>query len=290
MKHLSPGDRAVTIVNYVFCLIAACITAYPLVYVFSMSISDPTAVIANSVTLFPKGFSLTAYEMIFSSKDIWRSYYNTVLYTVGGTCISVILTLMAAYPLSRKQFFLRKPLSIFFMISMFFTGTLVPMFLLINKLGLYNTRWAIILPTGAAAYYITMARTFLSTIPESLYESAKIDGAGEFTILRRIFIPLSMPIMAVLILYYAVQQWNSYFSAMIYLPNKALQPLQLYLMKVLINNEGTGAAGSGGISLSMVSLQLKYVVIVVSLIPILCVYPYLQKYFTKGMMIGAVKE
>ena len=162
------------------------------------------------------------------------------------------------------------------------------MYLLINQLGLYNTRWAIILPTGAAAYYIVMARTFLSTIPESLYESAKIDGANEFTILRRIFIPLSMPIMAVLILYYAVQQWNSYFNAMVYLPNKSLQPLQLYLMKVLINNEGTGAAGNAGMSLSMVSLQLKYVVIVVALIPILCVY--LQKYFTKGMMIGAVKE
>ncbi|MBD5101952.1 MAG: carbohydrate ABC transporter permease [Subdoligranulum sp.] len=290
MKHFSPGDRAVTIVNYTLCLIAACVTAYPLVYVFSMSISDPAAVIANGVTLFPKGFSLTAYEMIFGSKDIWQSYYNTILYTAGGTCLSVVLTLMAAYPLSRRQFFLRKPLSIFFMISMFFTGTLVPMFLLINNLGLYNTRWAIILPTGAAAYYITMTRTFLSAIPESLYESAKIDGAGEFTVLCRIFIPLSMPIMAVLILYYAVQQWNSYFSAMIYLPNKALQPLQLYLMKVLINNESTGAAGSGGMSLSLVSLQLKYVVIVISLIPVLCVYPYLQKYFTKGMMIGAVKE
>ena len=228
--------------------------------------------------------------MIFGSGDIWRSYYNTIIYTVGGTAISVTLTLLAAYPLSRKQFFLRKPLSIFFLISMFFTGTLVPMYLLINQLGLYNTRWAIILPTGAAAYYIVMARTFLSTIPESLYESAKIDGANEFTILRRIFIPLSMPIMAVLILYYAVQQWNSYFNAMVYLPNKSLQPLQLYLMKVLINNEGTGAAGNAGMSLSMVSLQLKYVVIVVALIPILCVYPYLQKYFTKGMMIGAVKE
>ena len=281
---------AVTIVNYIFCFIAACITAYPLIYVFSMSISDPTAVISNSIKLFPKGFSLAAYKMIFGSGDIWRSYYNTIIYTVGGTAISVTLTLLAAYPLSRKQFFLRKPLSIFFLISMFFTGTLVPMYLLINQLGLYNTRWAIILPTGAAAYYIVMARTFLSTIPESLYESAKIDGANEFTILRRIFIPLSMPIMAVLILYYAVQQWNSYFNAMVYLPNKSLQPLQLYLMKVLINNEGTGAAGNAGMSLSMVSLQLKYVVIVVALIPILCVYPYLQKYFTKGMMIGAVKE
>lgn len=246
---------------------------------------------ANSVTLLPKGFSLQAYELVFRSKDIWLSYWNTVVYAVGGTAVSVLLTMLAAYPLSRRHFFLRRPLSLFFSVSMFFTGTLVPMYLLINRLGLYNTRMAIILPTGAAAYYIIMARTFLSTIPDSLYESAKIDGAGEFTILWRIFVPLSKPIMAVLILYYAVQQWNSYFNAMVYLPDKNLQPLQLYLMKVLINNESATSGGVGGaVSMSMISLQLKYVVIVVALIPILCVYPFLQKYFTKGMMIGAVKE
>ena len=216
------------------------------IYIFSMSISRPEAVVANSVTLLPKGFSLQAYELVFRSKDIWLSYWNTVVYAVGGTAVSVLLTMLAAYPLSRRHFFLRRPLSLFFSISMFFTGTLVPMYLLINRLGLYNTRMAIILPTGAAAYYIIMARTFLSTIPDSLYESAKIDGAGEFTILWRIFVPLSKPIMAVLILYYAVQQWNSYFNAMVYLPDKNLQPLQLYLMKVLINNESATSGGVGG--------------------------------------------
>ncbi|RJV94900.1 carbohydrate ABC transporter permease [Subdoligranulum sp. AF14-43] len=291
MKRISTGDRMLTAVTYIVCFLAACITAYPLIYIFSMSISSPEAVVSNSVKLFPKGFSLQAYEMVFKNKDIWLSYYNTVIYTVGGTAVSVLLTMLAAYPLSRRQFFLRRPLSLFFSISMFFTGTLVPMYLLINRLGLYNTRMAIILPTGAAAYYIIMARTFLSTIPESLYESAKIDGAGEFKILWKIFVPLSKPIVAVLVLYYAVQQWNSYFNAMVYLPNKNLQPLQLYLMKVLINNESAASGGAiGSASMSMISLQLKYVVIVVALIPILCVYPFLQKYFTKGMMIGAVKE
>ena len=291
MKRISTGDRMLTAVTYIVCFLAAGITAYPLIYIFSMSISSPEAVVSNSVKLFPKGFSLQAYEMVFKNKDIWLSYYNTVIYTVGGTAVSVLLTMLAAYPLSRRQFFLRRPLSLFFSISMFFTGTLVPMYLLINRLGLYNTRMAIILPTGAAAYYIIMARTFLSTIPESLYESAKIDGAGEFKILWKIFVPLSKPIVAVLVLYYAVQQWNSYFNAMVYLPNKNLQPLQLYLMKVLINNESAASGGAiGSASMSMISLQLKYVVIVVALIPILCVYPFLQKYFTKGMMIGAVKE
>lgn len=291
MKYMKLEDLLLQAVTYLICFLAACITAYPLIYIFSMSISRPEAVVANSVTLLPKGFSLQAYELVFRSKDIWLSYWNTVVYAVGGTAVSVLLTMLAAYPLSRRHFFLRRPLSLFFSVSMFFTGTLVPMYLLINRLGLYNTRMAIILPTGAAAYYIIMARTFLSTIPDSLYESAKIDGAGEFTILWRIFVPLSKPIMAVLILYYAVQQWNSYFNAMVYLPDKNLQPLQLYLMKVLINNESATSGGVGGaVSMSMISLQLKYVVIVVALIPILCVYPFLQKYFTKGMMIGAVKE
>lgn len=291
MKRMTTGDRVMQVIIYIVCFLAACITAYPLIYIFSMSISEPAAVVANSVTLLPKGFSLQAYEMVFKNSDIWLSYYNTIIYTVGGTAVSVVLTMLAAYPLSRRQFFLRRPLSLFFSISMFFTGTLVPMYLLINQLGLYNTRLAIILPTGAAAYYIIMARTFLSSISDSLYDSARIDGAGEFTILLRIFIPLSKPIIAVLVLYYAVQQWNSYFNAMVYLPDPDLQPLQLYLMKVLINNENATSGGAvGAATMSMISLQLKYVVIVVALVPILCVYPFLQKYFTKGMMIGAIKE
>nr|WP_296480402.1 carbohydrate ABC transporter permease [uncultured Acetatifactor sp.] len=290
-RRMSPGDRIFTVCNYVFCFLAACITLYPLIYVFSMSISTPEAVVSNLVTLLPKGFSLKAYEMIFRNGEVWRSYYNTIWYTVVGTAISTVLTMMAAYPLSRRQFFLRRQLSFFFTLSMFFSGTLVPMYLLINRIGLYNTRWAIVLPTGAAAYYIIMARTFLSTIPDSLYESARIDGATEWTILRKIFIPLSMPIMSVLIIYYAVHQWNGYFNAMIYLPGrKDLQPLQVFLMKILINNESVAGEVAGSATMSMISLQLKYVVIVVALVPILCVYPFLQKYFIKGMMIGAVKE
>lgn len=286
----SLGDQVYTVLNYVLCFFAACVAAYPLIYVFSMSISDPQAVISNTVTLLPKGFDLKAYSIVFKNAEIWRSYYNTIWYTVVGTTISTILTMMAAYPLSRKQFFLKKQLSFFFSISMFLAGSLVPMYILINQLGLYNTRWAIVLPVGAAPYYIIVARTFLSSIPESLYESAKIDGASEFTILRRIFIPLSKPIVAVLVIYYAVQQWNGYFTSMIYLPaRKDLQPLQVYLMKILINNENMSTQ-LGSVSQSLISLQLKYVVIVVALIPILCVYPFLQKYFIKGMMIGAVKE
>lgn len=288
---MSIGDIIYTTTNYIVCFLAACITAYPLIYVFSMSISAPESVLANRVTLLPDGFSLQAYQVVFRNKEIWRSYYNTIWYTVVGTTMSTVLTLLAAYPLSRKQFFLRKPLAIFFSVSMFLSGSLIPMYILVNNLGIYNTRWAIILPAGAAPYYIIVARTFLSSISDSLYESAKIDGASEYAILQKIFIPLSKPIVSVLVIYYAVQMWNSYFAAMIYLPGrKDLQPLQVYLMKILINNENMSRQAMGSASQSLISLQLKYVVIVVALLPILCVYPFLQKYFVKGMMIGAVKE
>ena len=196
-ERLSAGDTVYTGLIYLLSFFAACITAYPLLYVFSMSISAPESVVANTVVLLPQGFALQAYDIVFRNAEIWRSYYNTVWYTVVGTLFSTILTLMAAYPLSRKQFFLRRQLSFFFSVTMFLVGSLIPMYILINRLGLYNTRWALILPVGAAPYYIIVARTFLSAIPESLYESAKIDGATELTVLRKIFVPLSKPIIAV---------------------------------------------------------------------------------------------
>ena len=290
MKRLSVSDQIVNVLNIIGCVLVAVITLYPLVYIFSMSISRPEAVISNQVTLWPVGFSLQAYGIVFKDSGLWLAYWNTLIYTVCGTALSVVLTLMAAYPLSRKRFFLRKQLSVFFSATMFFSGTLVPMFILINSLHLYNTRWAIILPAGAAAWYIIMARTFLAEIPESLYESARIDGAGEWRILRCIFIPLAKPIIIVLILYYAITQWNSYFNALIFLPNQKLQPLQLYLMKVLIQNGGVSTSGIGKREMSLISLQLEYVVIVVAVVPILMVYPFLQRYLVKGMLVGAVKE
>ena len=285
------SDRVLNTFNILICGFIACITIYPLLYVLSMSISDPNAVVSNQVTLIPKGFSFKAFSIVLKNSEIWTSYGNTIIYTVSSTLISVTLTMLAAYPLSRKEFCLRKALSLFFSITLFFTGTLIPMFILITKLGLYNTRWAIILPTGATAWYIMMGRTFLEAIPESLYESAKIDGAGEFMILFKIFLPLSIPVIAVLSLYYAVIMWNSYFEAMIYLTDRTLQPLQVYLMKVLTQNSLINTSGGLGSADNMgaISLQLQYVVIVVAVLPILCVYPFIQKYFTKGAMVGAVK-
>lgn len=269
----------------------AAVTLYPFIYVISMSISDPIHVLQKSIWLLPKGFSLNAYALVFENPDVWRAYYNTVFYTVAGTAINVAVTMLGAYPLARSTFFARKQIMIFIVITMFFSGGLIPMFLLIQNLNLYNTRWAILLPAAASAFLIIISRTFFQSISESLHESAKLDGAGEFTILTRIVIPLSKPIVAVLSLFYAVGHWNNFFSALIYLPNVKLQPLSLYLVKVLIQNSTSVMDGiADQFDRSMYMVQLKYSLIIVAILPILAIYPLLQKYFVKGVMIGSLKE
>jgi putative aldouronate transport system permease protein len=267
------------------------ITLYPFLFVFSMSISDPKYVLDQSVWLFPKGFSVESYKRVFENPDIWTSYYNTIFYTVIGTAFNVMLTIFGAYPLSRKNFFARKQLMIFIVFTMFFSGGLIPLFILIKDLGLYNTRWALIIPGVISAFLLIVSRTFFQSIPESLDESAKMDGANDITILFKIIMPLSKPIIAVLALFYAVGHWNSYFPAMIYLPDAKLQPLQLYLVKILIQNQDKLSEGlTDELDRALFTLQLKYSIIIVAVLPILLVYPFLQKYFAKGVMLGSLKE
>ncbi|WP_127588558.1 carbohydrate ABC transporter permease [Paenibacillus koleovorans] len=266
------------------------ITLYPFIYIVSLSVSEPTYVIQQLVWLWPKGFSLNAYKMVFDNPDVWTSYYNTIYYTVVGTAINISFTILGAYPLARSTFFARKQIMVFIVITMFFSGGLIPMFLLIQNLNLYNTRWAILLPSAVSAFLLIVTRTFFQSISESLHESAKLDGAGEFTILTRIVIPLSTPIIAVLALFYAVGHWNSYFAAMIYLTDAKLQPLSLYLVKVLVQNSDTMMEEMSHSDRSLYSLQIKYALIIVSILPILMIYPFLQKYFVKGVMLGSLKE
>jgi putative aldouronate transport system permease protein len=267
------------------------ITLYPFLFVFSMSISDPKYVLDQSVWLFPKGFSVESYKRVFENPDIWTSYYNTIFYTAIGTALNVMLTIFGAYPLSRKNFFARKQLMIFIVFTMFFSGGLIPLFILIKDLGLYNTRWALIIPGVISAFLLIVTRTFFQSIPESLDESAKMDGANDITILFKIIMPLSKPIIAVLALFYAVGHWNSYFPAMIYLPDAKLQPLQLYLVKILIQNQDKLSEGlTDELDRALFTLQLKYSIIIVAVLPILLVYPFLQKYFAKGVMLGSLKE
>ncbi|MCU6712811.1 carbohydrate ABC transporter permease [Paenibacillus sp. J5C_2022] len=272
-------------------LLVIVVTLYPFLYVLSMSISDPVFAMRKEVYLFPKGFSVEAYGIVFENPDIWIAYYNTLWYTIVGTSISVVVTVMAAYPLSRSTFFARNPLMFFFAFTMFFTGGLIPTYIIVNSLNLYDTRWAVILPGAISAFNIIIARTFFQSIPESLQESAKIDGANEARILWSIMLPLSKPITAVLVLFYAVGYWNNYFSSLIYLSNAKLQPLQLYLFKILVKQQDSLMEGmTDQFERALVGTQVKYAAIMVTILPIICLYPFLQKYFVKGVMIGAVKE
>jgi putative aldouronate transport system permease protein len=276
---------------FLLMIFVICITLYPFIYVLSMSISDPQHVVTGAVWLFPKGFSLESYGRVFENEDIWIAYYNTIFYTVVGTALNIIFTILAAYPLSRKTFFARNWIMVIIVITMFFGGGLIPTFLLIKELGLYNTRWAILLPGLTTAFYIIITRSFLQSIPESLSESARIDGANDIGILWRIILPLSKPIIAVLALFYAVGHWNSYVSAMIYLSDVKLQPMSLYLMKVLVQNNDSMLEGMADqYDRALFSVQLKYSIIIVSILPILLIYPFLQRYFVKGVMIGSLKE
>lgn len=267
------------------------VTLYPFIYVLSMSLSAPIHVIRQEVWLLPKGFTLDSYHKVLSEPGLWQAYGNTIFYTIAGTAVNVIMTVMLAYPLSKKNFWGRGAISMLVGITMFFNAGMIPNFLLINKIGLYDNRLAMIIPGAISVYNMIIARTFFSSIPQSLEESASLDGANNFTILMRIIIPISMPIMAVLTLFYAVQHWNSYFSALLYLPDMGKQPLQMYLVRLLVQNQQLINEGSvDSLQQAVSATQIKYATIIVVIVPIMCVYPFLQKYFVQGVMVGAIKE
>ncbi|HHV95547.1 MAG TPA: carbohydrate ABC transporter permease [Clostridiaceae bacterium] len=279
------------VMNIIILVFACIVTIYPLVYVFSMSISDPDAVLAQEVFILQKGISFESYKIVFKNKDIWRAYGNTIWYTVVGTVINVCLTIMGAYALSRKHFFIGKEVMLFIAITMFFSGGLIPTFILINQLGIYNTRWALVLPEAVNAWNLIIARTYFQTaIPDSLPESAKIDGCSDIGILFKVVLPISMPIFSVLVIFYAVGHWNSWFNAQLYLSNSQLHPLQLFLRKILIMNSPDFMQGMENAFERMAyGLMLKYTSIIVATVPILLVYPFMQKHFVKGVMLGAIK-
>ncbi len=291
--------RAVTVEDvlvdtfvYLGVAVAFIVTLYPFVFVLSMSISDPAAVARREVFLLPKGFSLAAYRTVLSDPTVIRSYYNTIWYTGVGTTLNLVFTVMAAYPLSKRNFSARGVLMFLFVFTMFFSGGLIPLFVLVVKLGLYATRWAIVIPTLIATFNLIICRTFFQTLPEDLFECARIEGAGEWRIVWKIVLPLSRPIIAVLILFYGIGHWNSFFPALLYLPEADLQPIQIYLRRVLIQASPeavqqfeTGESGRG----VMAMVQIKFAVMIVAVLPILLLYPFLQKYFVKGVLIGALK-
>ena len=287
------ADRAFGIFVY-FCLsVVLVIVLYPLIFVVSASISNPLTVLRGEMVLFPAELSFVGYERIFSNPEILTGYGNTVLYTVVGTSINLLMTILAAYPLSRKDFAGRQVITWFIVFTMFFSGGLIPTYLLVKNLGLINTIWALILPGAVSVWNIIIMRTFFqSSIPGEIQESAAIDGCSNTQTLIRIVLPLSAPIIAVMVLFYAVGHWNAYFSALIYLNDRAKYPLQLFLREILIKSEVDQMAGSMTTNTQTYLMEaeaIKYAIVIVANLPVLLLYPFLQKYFVKGIMIGAIK-
>ncbi len=286
------GDMAFRIINGILLGIVALIVLYPLYFIIIASFSSPEAVLAGKVVLYPVDINFDGYLKILERQDIWRGYLNTIIYTVLTVILALAVTVPAGWALSRKTLPGKKLWMVYFIIPMFFGGGLIPFYNVMSSLGLVNTIWAIVLPSILSVWNLFMTKTFFeSSISDGLIEAAKIDGAGQFRIFFAIVIPLSKAILAVMALYYAVGQWNSYFNAMIFLQDETLYPLQLVLKEILIASEST-VGGSGETILEQFRLanQLKYVSVIVSSLPVLCLYPFVQKYFAQGVMIGSLKE
>jgi putative aldouronate transport system permease protein len=285
------GEHIFDFFNIVFMLFMILITLYPFVFVLMASLSDPVQFLAHrGVLLSPVGFSFSSYAAVVRNPNIASGYVNTVFVVGIGTISNVIFTALGAYVLSRKNLLWRPVLTLLCIVTMYINGGLIPNYLVVRGLGLINNRWALILPGLVSTYNMIVMRTAFAAIPESLEESARIDGAGEFRILFRVVIPLALPTMAVIALFYGVSHWNSWFSAMIYLVDKAKQPLQLVLRNILINAQTSELTMDDAYGdRYAVAQTVKYATIMVATVPILLLYPFLQKYFVKGVMVGALK-
>lgn len=292
VKYKSPADRIFGAAVVLLSILVFAIVAYPLWFVLIASVSNSNLVNLGKVTIFPKDIRFYGYQQVFQDARIWRGYLNTIIYVVLGTLLNMAVTMPAAYALSRPDFKGRGKIMFYFVFTMFFSGGLVPLYMTISSLGLISTRTILITIVAVNTYNLIIARTFIeSSIPNDLYEAAVIDGCSHFKYFFKVVMPLSKAVAAVLVLYYAVFHWNDFFNALMFNSNNKIEPLQIVLRRILLLNEafasGSGAVG-GGYAQSSAD-QVKYAVIIVSTLPILCVYPFIQKYFEKGVMIGAVK-
>ena len=288
------SDNVFDIINITLLIILAFIFIYPLWFILIASISDPNEIWSGNVILFPKGVSFTGYERILQQSDIWIGYRNSIFYTIVGVCISLFMTVSAAYPLSRKDFKARNLLMGIYAFTMFFTGGLIPSYLLVKGLGMIDSVWAILLPSCISVYNVIVTRTyFQNSIPHELYEAAAIDGCTNFKYLLSVVLPLSKPILAVMALFYGVSKWNEFFNALIYLSSREKFPLQLFLKELLvqsqITSEITGVDQRWAVEQMRLSESIKYGVIVVASLPVLMIYPFVQKHLVKGIMVGSIK-
>lgn len=285
-------DWALDILVMILSVIVFIIIAYPLWFIIIASISNSNLVNLGEVILFPKDIRFYGFEQILNDKRIWQGYANTILYVVAGTFLNIVVTMPAAYALSRRNFKPRNKIMFYFVFTMFFNGGLVPLYMTISSLGLISTRIILIIFVAINTYNLIIARTFIeNTIPVDLYEAAILDGCSHFSFFIKVVMPLSKALLSVLVLYYAVFHWNDYFNALMFNNNNRYEPLQIVLRRILLLNEAF-ESGSGGVAGGYAQTsadQVKYAVIIVSTVPVLCIYPFVQKYFEKGVMIGAIK-
>lgn len=296
LRRRTPGDLLFSIALGTVVVLILFATIYPIYFVTIASVSDPTMVATGKVWLFPQGFSTFGYEQILADERIWTGYRNTLLYTVVGTAVNLVVTLPAAYALSRREFAPRRPLMFFFAFTMFFSGGLIPTYLLYRDLNLLDNWLVFVIPSALNVYNLIIARAFFeNSLPEELFEAATLDGVGYLRFFVSMALPLSKAIIAVIGLYYLVQHWNDFFTGLIFVRDYDKQPLQIVLRDILLSNQafagGAGGAGGsgGGAYAQQFADQIKYGVIIVSTLPVLLVYPFIQKYFEKGVMVGSVK-
>lgn len=287
------ADLAFDGVILLVCLVAVAVALYPFLYVLSVSISDAEEAFKGKVWIVPAGLSVKAYEIVLDNPGMWRSYYNTVWYVVVGTAVNITLTILAAYPLSRRELLGKNLFITMMVLTVYVSGGLIPFYRLVKEIGLFNTRWALVLPTAVSFLYIIILRTFFRSLPDELEDAAIVDGAGPATVLVRIALPLSKAALATLVLFYAVGHWQAFFNAILFITKQDLHPLQVYLRRVVIMNDPALIDSVDEwvrhVNTSAIYEQLKYALIIVSILPIICLYPFLQKYFVKGAMIGALK-
>ena len=292
-SQMSMEDKIVTFVIYAFLTLITLVILYPIVYVVSASFSEPQAVISGRVKLFPVDFTLRGYEAVFQNGKLINGFLNSIFYVAVSLVLNLTMTMLCAYPLSRKEFTARGWVSLFFVFTMYFSGGMVPSYILVNKLHLLNTRWAMIIPTAMSTYNMIICRTYImNNIPDDLYEAGQIDGCTPFRYMLQVIVPLSKSILAVLLLYYGVAKWNDYYNAMIYLYKDNLMPLTMVMREILILGEVdmTKVSNADAVAkLQGMAELLKYATIVVASLPVVMLYPAIQKHLVKGVMVGSVK-
>lgn len=284
-------DRLFYAFTYTLVIVLTLCVLYPIIYIVSASFSNSDMVAQGKVWLWPVDFSLQAYKIILKRPEVWSGYLNTIFYTVFGTILNVAMTLLCAYPMARKNLRGRSGIMMFFSFTMLFSGGMIPTYILINNLGIMNTRWALLLPGAMSVYNMIVCRTFIeSNIPDEMLEAAQIDGCSNTQFFFQMVLPLSKAIIAVLALWYAVGHWNAYFDAFLYLRDSDMYPLQIFLREILVQSQQISDESLADVTnATTIYVTLKYSIIVVSSVPLFCVYPFVQKYFQEGVMLGSVK-